>query len=422
MTDKRSDPTRVTRRRLLAGAGTLGVGVVAGGAAGFAVRGNASSNQLSTPTSDVVPFHGDVQAGIVTDAQDRLAFASYTLAPGATVADVRTMLRDWTSAAVRLTQGLPVGPSDQPSVPTSDTGETTGSAPGRLTLTVGFGPSFFDNRLGLGARKPRALADLPPLPNEDLDPAYGGGDLCIQACSDDPLVAFHAVRNLTRIGMGVVGLSWTEFGFGRTSTTSTTQSTPRNLLGFKDGTRNVKAQDTDLLDQFVWVGAETDQQWLRGGTFLVARRIRMFLENWDRDFLADQENVIGRSKVSGAPLSGGVEGTAPDFAAKTADGVLAIPQTAHIRLASFEGNNGVRILRRGYSFTDGVDPVSGSLLGGLFFISFMKNPTQFAQLQTALGASDALNTYIRHIGSAVFACPPGVSPSGYWGDALLSGF
>ena len=159
------------------------------------------------------------------------------------------------------------------------------------------------------------LVDLPPLPNEDLDPDYVGGDLCIQACSGNPLVAFHAVRNLARLGLGVVDYNWMELGFGRTSTTSTAEQTPRNLLGFKDGTRNIKAQQTDLLDDYVWVGDETDQRWMRGGSYLVARRIQIFIENWDRDFLGDQQNVIGRAKTTGAPLSGGGEFTTPDFTA-----------------------------------------------------------------------------------------------------------
>jgi deferrochelatase/peroxidase EfeB len=289
----------------------------------------------------------------------------------------------------------------------------------RLTITLGYGPSLFDHRLGLARKKPAALAQLPPLPNENLDPDHTGGDLCIQACSDDPLVAFHAVRNLARLGMGVVEHNWMELGFGRTSTTTTAQATPRNLLGFKDGIRNIKAEQTHLMDNYVWVGPDADQPWLRGGSYLVARKIRIFVENWDRDYLQDQENVIGRAKVSGAPLGGAAEFTTPDFAARSAAGPPVIPRDAHIRLASFEHNGGTRILRRGYSFTDGIDPQAGTLLGGLFFIAFMKNPAQFIKLQNAL-AADALNEYIHHTGSAVFACPPGLHPGQHWGDGLFT--
>jgi deferrochelatase/peroxidase EfeB len=313
-----------------------------------------------------------------------------------------------------MAKGELVGEVDRSNSPPIDTGEALGSPVSRLTVTLGYGPSLFDGRFGLASKKPRALADLPPLPNENLDPDYTGGDICIQACSDDPLVAFHAVRNLARLGMGVVEHNWMELGFGRTSSTTTSQQTPRNLLGFKDGTRNIKAEDTALMDRYVWIGNESDQAWTRGGSYLVARRIRMFIENWDRDYLADQQNVIGRYKDNGAPLSGGSEFTAPNFTTS------AIPPHSHIRLASFEENDGLRILRRGYSFTDGIDPIRGTLNGGLFFIAFMKNPSQFVALQQKLGTLDALNEYIQHTGSALFLCPPGLAANAYFGDGLFA--
>jgi deferrochelatase/peroxidase EfeB len=421
-------PPAPSRRRLLAGAGALGASAVAGGLAGFFARppdeaaagpGAGGAGAAPDGTGQTVPFYGPHQAGIATPAQDRLAFGSLNVVPGATRADVRDLLREWTQAAARMTQGRLVGEVNEPFAPPVDTGEATGSPVSRLTITVGYGPSLFDRRFGLAGKKPAALAQLPPLPNENLDPDYGGGDLCVQACSDDPLVAFHAVRNLARLGMGVVAHNWMELGFGRTSTTTTAQSTPRNLLGFKDGTRNIKAEQTPLMNNYVWVGGESDQPWLRGGSYLVARKIRMFVENWDRDYLQDQENTIGRAKVSGAPLSGGTEFTAPDFAARDSSGQQAIPAHAHIRLASFENNGGTRILRRGYSFTDGIDPQAGTLLGGLFFVAYMKNPGQFIQIQRAL-AADALNEYIQHTGSAVFACPPGLHPGQHWGDRLFT--
>lgn len=366
-----------------------------------------------------VPFYGPHQAGIATPTQDRLAFGSLNVVDGASRADLRDLLTQWTQAAAKMTAGQLVGEVTAPDAPPVDTGEAVGSPVSRLTITLGYGPSLFDGRFGLAGRRPAALASLPPLPNEDLDPDYSGGDLSVQACSDDPLVAFHAVRNLARIGMGIVEHNWMELGFGTTSSTSTAQQTPRNLLGFKDGTRNIKAQDTGLMNDYVWVGKETDQPWLRGGSYLVVRKIRMFIENWDRDYLQDQENVIGRAKVSGAPLSGGSEFTTPNFNAVAAAGQPAIPANSHIRLASFEHNGGTRILRRGYSYTDGIDPQEGTLVGGLFFIAFMKNPSQFIKLQASL-ASDALNEYIQHVGSAIFACPPGLSPGQHWGDDLFT--
>ena len=406
-----------SRRRLLTGAGAAGAGVVAGGLAGYfgraAAAPAASADGVAGDSDLTVPFYGPHQAGIATETQDRLAFGSLNVVDGASRADLRDLLRQWTRAAAAMTRGAPVGEVSEAAAPPLDTGEAIGSPVSRLTITLGYGPSLFDRRFGLSGRKPAELAQLPPLPNEDLDPDSSGGDLCVQACSDDPLVAFHAVRNLARLGMGVVEHNWMELGFGKTSSTAAAQATPRNLLGFKDGTRNIKAEQAKLMDDYVWAGAESDQPWLRGGSYLVARKIRMFIENWDRDYLQDQENVIGRTKAGGAPLSGGTEFTTPDFAS------AAIPARSHIRLASYEHNHGTRILRRGYSYTDGIDPEAGTLLGGLFFIAFMKSPGQFIRLQQSL-AADALNEYIQHVGSAVFGCPPGLRRGQHWGDDLFA--
>ena len=259
---------------------------------------------------------------------------------------------------------------------------------------------------------------MPPLPNENLDPNYVGGDIAIQACSDDPIVAFHALRDLARIGIGTVAMRWVQIGFGSTSRSSA-PVTPRNLLGFKDGTRNLDGTETTLMDKYVWIGDESDQRWLRGGSFLVTRRIRMFIENWDRDRLGDQEDVIGRSKASGAPLTGKAEFDTPDFHARDESGAFVIPDTAHIRLASPESNGGLHIRRRGYSYTDGIDPVRGTLLGGLFFAAYMKSPDQFITLQRKLGHTDALNEYIEHNGSGMFVCPPGLREGQDWAGQLF---
>ena len=409
----------VSRRRMLS-FGAAGVGVAAAGfAGGFATR--AHTEPSADSVSGTVSVLRNPQAGIATPSQDRLAFGSLNLVPGATAAQVKAMLAQWTIAAERMTRGELVGVSDNPTAPPLDTGEAQGSPPDNLTITIGYGPSFVDGRLGLQHRRPTVLEDLPLLPNENLDPNYAGGDIAIQACSDNPLVAFHAVRNLARLGMGVVEHNWMELGFGVYSSTSTAQQTPRNLLGFKDGTRNVKTQETADMKDYVWVGDETDQPWLSGGSFLVARRIRIFIENWDRDYLQDQENVIGRTKAEGAPLSGGTEFTEPDLkVTDSATNQPKIPMTAHIRMASPESNGGIKMLRRGYSFTDGIDPVRGTLLGGLFFIAFVKRPSQFSSVQRNLGGNgDSLNEYIQHTGSAVFACPPGLSKGQVWGADLF---
>jgi deferrochelatase/peroxidase EfeB len=408
----------LSRRALLGGIGAVGVGSAAGVLGAPSAAAGSPARPAARP--GIVAFYGRHQHGITTPAQDRLVFDTLNVVDGAGRDDVRDLLRTWTRAAARMTRGQLVGEVERLTAPPVDTGEAVGSPVAKLTITIGYGPSLFNHRFGLAGKRPALLKTLPLLPNEELDRNYLGGDLAIQACSDDPLVAYHAVRNLARLGMGVVEHNWLELGFGRTSTDTTSQATPRNLLGFKDGTRNIKSRQTELLDKYVWVGGETDQSWLRGGSYLVARKIRMFLENWDRDYLDNQQNVIGRVKLSGAPLSGGHEHTTPDFTATDAAGHRKIPAHAHIRLASHEENDGVRILRRGYSYTDGIDPQLGTLEGGLLFLAYMKSPEQFIALQNRLGRHDALNEYISHVGSALFACPPGLSQGQHWGDTLFA--
>jgi deferrochelatase/peroxidase EfeB len=408
----------VSRRRLLGG--VAGLGIL--GASGAGLTSCAHPTNTAGTAQQAVAFYGSHQAGITTDVQDRLAFAAFDVT-ATRREDLVDMLKTWTAAAEAMSRGVMVpGDSHAAAVPPSDTGETVGLPPARLTVTVGFGPALFDGRFGLAPRGPAAFAALPALPGETLDPARCGGDIAIQACADDPQVAFHAVRNLARLGRGVVVTRWTQLGFGRTSSTGTGQQTPRNLMGFKDGTRNIRSDDPATLARSVWVGAEAGQEWMRGGSYLVVRRIRMFVETWDRDVLSDQEAVFGRAKYTGAPLTGKAEFDIPDFAARTADSELTIPDNAHIRLAAFEANDGIRILRRGYSYTDGIDARTGTLDAGLFFISFQRDHGQFVTLQRKLGKHDALNEYIRHVGSALFACPQGVADaSGYWGRGLFEG-
>ncbi|BDZ44603.1 hypothetical protein GCM10025866_05120 [Naasia aerilata] len=228
----------------------------------------------------------------------------------------------------------------------------------------------------------------------------------------------HAIRNLSRIAFGRAAIRWSQLGFGRTSSTSTSQATPRNLFGFKDGTANVKAEEGAAVDEHVWVQAADGPAWLTGGSYLVARKIRMLIETWDRAALGEQERVIGRSKGEGAPLSGGREFSELDFAAKGATGAPLIDASAHVRRAHPTVNGGARLLRRGYNFVNGSDEL-GRLDAGLFFLSFQRSPEHFITVQRSL-ASDNLNEYIKHVGSALFAVPPGASRGGWVGETLFA--
>jgi len=419
----------ISRRQAMTIAG-VGVAGIAGAAAGASAV-LAADSEPSVPVSaasGAVPFYGDHQAGIVTPAQDRLHFVAFDVVTKDRNRLV-SMLQDWTAAAARMTAGQDAGAigavNGIPEAPPDDTGEALDLPPAGLTLTVGFGPTLFRDasgvdRFGIAAKRPAALADLPKFPADALLPEISGGDLCVQACANDPQVAVHAIRNLARIGMGVVSVRWSQLGFGRTSSTSRDQVTPRNLFGFKDGTANLKAEDTALLDEHLWARTGDGPSWMDGGSYLVARKIRMTIETWDRTSLGEQEEIVGRAKGTGAPLGQQNEFDELDFTRKGTDGEPMIADIAHVKLAHHSQNGGARLLRRGYNFVDGSDGL-GRLNAGLFFISFQRDAhKQFVPIQLQLARHDIMNEYIRHVSSALFACPPGVKDGGdYWGRALF---
>jgi deferrochelatase/peroxidase EfeB len=422
----------VSRRGLLSFAGVGGAGALAGLAAGLWGRDAvvAAVPADDAPANDTVPFHGERQAGITTAAQDRLHMAAFDLITEDRDELIR-LLKDWTAAAEAMTLGREAGETGAAGgsydAPPQDTGEAMGLSAGKLTLTFGFGAGLFEKdgkaRFGLEGRRPEALIDLPHFPGDDLQAGRSGGDIIVQACADDPQVAVHAIRNLARLGFGKVRVRWSQLGFGRTASTSRAQQTPRNLFGFKDGTNNLKAEDTDLLENHVWAEAGTrpGEAWMEGGSYLVARRIRMHIEIWDRTSLGEQEALIGRTKAEGAPLSGGKEFTAPDFTIKGKDGEPLMGMDSHVRLAHADQNGGVRMLRRGYNYTDGSDGL-GHLDAGLFFIAFVKDPrTHYVPMQMAMAKQDTLAVeYLKHTGSALAAVPPGTKPGGYIGEGLFS--
>lgn len=416
---------QITRRSLLVGAGVAGAGVtLAGGGYALGRELGATTAQAHTVSANVtIPFYGMHQPGIVTPAQEHLHFAAFDLMTDDRAA-VRSLLQIWSSAIATMMSGEALGEGATPvHSPPADTGEALGHTAERLTVTLGFGPTLFlkdeKDRYGLAAQRPVPLVDIPPMAGDALQPARSGGDLCVQACSDNPQVAFHAVRNLARLGRGLTVMRWSQLGFNRTASTSTGQETPRNLMGFKDGTNNLKAEEGTLMDQYVWVPQTDSPTWMVGGSYLVARRIRMHLESWDRDYLEDQERVIGRHKINGAPLGKTKEFDPVDLTAKDKTGELLMDTNAHVRLAIGDGK--IKILRRGYSYTDGMDPETGELDAGLFFIAFQRDPrAQFIPLQTQLARNDLLNEYITHTSSAIFACPGGASQGGFVGEKLFT--
>ena len=424
----------VSRRRVF---GTAGISAAVAGLAGLAGGYALGHEGAEEPESDSItltyPFRGDHQAGILTPAQDNLFLAAFDVAQGASAAELKALLTDWTTASEQMCAGELVGgePNANEQAAPRDTGETWGYKPNGLTITFGVGKGLFvdadgKDRFGLAAKMPAVLKEgMPSFAGDQLHAAQSDGDLLIQACSNDAQVCVHAIRNLTRIAFGTATLRWSQVGYGRTSSTSVDQETPRNLFGFKDGTNNIKAEDsTDQLNKHLWVqkGDDAAAAWMTGGTYYVARRIRMLAEIWDRLRLIEQEQTMGRDKRYGAPLSitnptkSSEEFTAVDYKAKDDKGETLVPADAHIAVVSPEQNQGRRMLRRGYNYTDGSDSL-GQLQTGLFFIAFVRDPrTNFYPILDRMTKSDALQEYLKHEASALFAIPPGIKE----GDTMVA--
>ncbi len=416
-------PDGVPRRRFVQGAvGGAAVGALAAGGTAWGLSaGRSGDGSAAVSDADVVtltrsyPFYDQAHPpGIQTQPQRHCIVMTFDMAAGSTATDLQVLLARWTAAISTLMAGKPIGQVQPTRVDGigQDTGEATGLDPAGLTVTVGLGPDLFDKRFGLAARKPALLTALPHLPSDSLVAARSGGDLSLQACSDDPQVTYHAVRNLARMARDTVQTRWTVIGFGRASAGSG-QQTPRNLMGFKDGTRNIK--EPAEFDQYVWL---KDADWMTGGTYQVVRKIEMDIEIWDADRVSDQEQVFGRTKLVGAPLTGTAEMDTPRFTA-TKDGSPVIDPRAHIALAAHENNDGVRFLRRGYNYTDGINQF-GQLDAGLLFIAYLNDPRHFIRIQQRLGASDLLNEYISHVGSGLFAVPPTPATGHYIGEQLFA--
>jgi deferrochelatase/peroxidase EfeB len=420
----------VTRRAVLSGAAMLGVGAgidhVLSGSQGAGGSRVGSAETLA----GAVPFYGIHQAGIATSPQGYLYFATFDVL-GRSARALADLLQRWSVAAAAMTAGREYAPtSDRPVAAPADTGEALDLAPAQLTITFGFGPSLFGTgprgRFGLAARKPDLLEVLPAFPGEQLDPLRSNGDLCVQACANDPQVAFRAIHVLSRIAAQDAILRWTQLGFRKPSTGDANASTPRNLLGFKDGTNNVRGDDQAAMSRFVWVQRGDRPDWMTGGTYLVTRRIQIVFPGWDVLSIQEQERAIGRYKVSGSPLGSRREHDPVDLRATTSGGAPVIPIDAHVRVAAPATNGGRRILRRGYSYSGGMttgplDRGGHQIDGGLFFIACVRDPRrQFIPLMQRVATRDALAAFTLHIGSGLFACPPGARAGGFVGEGLFA--
>jgi deferrochelatase/peroxidase EfeB len=428
MTNDQSPPSRPGRRGFLKAGGAA---VAAG--AGLATSGTARAALTRTHADDlqrqIEPFYGAHQGGIVTPQQGHSYVAAFDLKTDKRD-EVIALLREWTQAAARMTQGQPAGSLETADdKPAADSADVLGLGASSLTITFGFGPGLFTSRdgkdrYGLASKRPAALVDLPRFNGDQLIAEKTGGDLYVQACANDAQVAFHAVRQLARMGYGAIQMRWGQAGF----LSGPKGQTPRNLMGFKDGTNNPSTAKPPLMNQFVWANA-ADAPWMQGGTYTVVRRIRITLEHWDQMELGFQEQVFGRHKYSGAPIGQKHEFDAVDLKAADKDGNPVIPDNSHVRLSNQANNAGAQILRRSYSYNDGTNfyierwppwRQETEYDAGLIFIAHQSDPrTGFIPINEKLSKFDMMNQFTTHIGSAIFAVPPGAREGSYIGAALF---
>jgi deferrochelatase/peroxidase EfeB len=431
MSKSDEEKQRFSRRRFLAASCGIvaGAGLNARAATGDDTAAKSQSAPESAPGA-TEPFWGQHQGGIVTPAQSHTYMTALDLV-ATKREDFIEMLRAWTSASARMSDGQTAEPMGEDlDAPGPDSGEAMGLPPARLTVTFGFGAGVFikdgKDRYGLAARRPAALVDLPKFNGDQLVEARTGGDLLVQACADDPQSAFHAVRQLVRLAYDVAQVRWVQAGF---LATAVAKQTPRNLMGFKDGTNNPPIADSKAMDKYVWVGEE-GPEWMRDGSYVVVRRIRMALEHWDRMNVGFQEQTIGRHKCSGAPLGGKNEFDKADYDATDKDSNPIIPENSHIRLAAAVNNDDAQILRRPYSYNDGADFVTErwppwrqgmEYDAGLLFVCYQKDPrTGFVKIFDKMSKFDAMNQFVTHTGGGLFACPGGIAKGEFIGQRLFA--
>jgi deferrochelatase/peroxidase EfeB len=416
-------PIGPSRRGLFAATGGLL-------AAAGTVLGTRAAETAGRVRSDIEPFWGVNQAGILTPPQSHTYFAAFDLTTKK-LDDVVLLLRLWTDAAARLTRGQPMEPArlgksyeNDAGTLAPDSGEAFELSPARLTITFGFGAGLFvkenKDRYGLASRRPQAFVDLPRFNGDQLLPGLTGGDLSVQACADDPQVAFHAVRQLALLASDTAAIRWAQTGFLSRPSDS---ATPRNLMGFKDGTQVPQSPE-----KVVWVG-DDGPRWMQGGSYMVVRRIRMALEHWDRTSVGFQEQTMGRHKQSGAPLGLKDEFAPLGLERADSDENPIIPEHAHVRLANAANVGAAEIFRRGYSYNDGVNftaerwpPWKQGLEydAGLLFVCYQNDPrTGFIKIFEEMAKLDMLNQFTTHTGGGLFACPPGAREGQFIGASLF---
>ena len=412
----------VSRRGFVAGALGASAGVAVGAGATYALTDSSVREEIrpTAAPATFVSFEGEHQTGITAlPVPTRGLMASFSLMSGDR-ARLKTVLTELTDEIRGLMAGNPPESRD-PAFPPLDSGILGDTPPpDNLSIVASVGASVFDNRFGLAERKPKDLVTMPFLANDKLDPKQSHGDLLLTLEAGHTDTIQFALRQMMRRTRGDLVLKWMVDGYGRGAGQASSDTTPRNLLGFKDGTANLDSADGGLMDKHVWVGADDGEpDWAIGGSYQAVRIIRMFVEFWDRTQLAEQESIIGRDKRNGAPMGLKGEFDDPDYSADP-DG-KRIKLDAHIRLANprTPETDENLILRRGFHYARGFDG-AGRLDQGLAFICYQRSLEKgFLAVQDRLNG-EPLEEYILPVGGGFFYALPGVTGDDrFLGDALV---
>ena len=404
---------QVTRRGMLAAGGAALLGVAGGYA--LATRDGAAGDVVATPPAapspaptassaapELLPFYGVHQAGVATEPALLQTFIGLDLLTGSRD-DARAALTLVTDDAARLTQGEPA---------LGDTEPTLAVAPQRLTVSVGLGRSFFE-RTGMADRIPPQLPKIPAFDTDAFESPWEQTDFVLQVGSDDAVTLAHAIRMLTKDLSALATVRWMQPGFRSATPANPGSTATRNLMGQVDGTINPDSVDFDTV---VWINE--GPEWLRGGTVLVLRRIRMLLDTWEILDQTTQETVIGRHLVSGAPLGRTRELDPVPFDERDANGLPIIPADSHVAVAHAKTKPEM-ILRRPYNYDSGMRGGTNDV--GLIFAAYTADPARsFIPMQQRIAESDAFNKWNTTIGSAAYVFPRGAREGGIIGEDLFA--
>ena len=251
------------RRRFLGGSAAAVIGTATG--ASLITSCTDDADATSTSSRQIYDFEGVHQVGVVTPPQEHAIVVAFDTVAG-DIAELQQMFRTLTDEVRVLMAGKPAEDVD-PLLPPIDNLIVGVDPPNDdLTVTVGVGASLFDDRYGLGARKPTELVPMPTFPNDKPDIEQLHGDVMVQICAGTPEMCNHVLRRIMKATRDTLVLKWLLPGFNRPNTLGKGRTSTRNLLGFKDGTANLDSADETLMDELVWIGdddggAGVDGEW-----------------------------------------------------------------------------------------------------------------------------------------------------------------